>query len=380
MQEERELTRNMTSNDSRDDDFSFNDDLLLDGADRKRADRLYPAISYALYHDELCQEFVRIDPIANRAKKRSRSSGCWAVALVSFALFLAVSEPLYAKYHEAAMVIAAISGLSGIVGALIGTFGVLYAKQKRTWLQNRLRTERIRLFHFCTMLRLSDLLFAGKREEYIERRAKLFEEFRDDVLDRARHALDQFINEQDADLTPVLPSLSGIDKGAEDQWRDAYRRLRISRQMDFAAYKLRNDGGLLSSFPARQARVLGNFAALCVAGLILTHMGVAGDVFWGVAANIHSKRYEALLTWMHVVGLWFAIVALALRTLQEGLDPDREVERYRHYRAAMQSVKKRFEAAHSVKEAMEAAISAEHASANELLIFLRTGHEARFVM
>jgi hypothetical protein len=57
------------------------------------------------------------------------------------ALLLAVSEPLYAEDHRLALIIAAASDILGVVGALIGTFGLLYAKPKRLWLENRLRGE-----------------------------------------------------------------------------------------------------------------------------------------------------------------------------------------------------------------------------------------------
>jgi hypothetical protein len=294
--------------------------------------------------------------------------------LVSAALLLAAGEPIYADYHRMALVIAVISGIFGLAGAVIGTFGLLHARQKHDWLQHRLVTERIRLFHFGTMLRLSDLLLAGRREEYVDQRAQLFEQFRTDVLERARLSLDRVIKEKDDNLSSVLPTPPDvIDPASEHDWRAAYRRLRIGRQIDYAEYKLQNDDmRLFSKFPIQQARWFGRLTAGCVAGLVIAHLLIVADVIMtrGVIGG----------AWLHVVGVWFAIIALALRTLQEGLQPEQEIDRYRHYSAAMRSVGERFDAARTVADVLGAAASAERHSANEMLIFLRSGYEARFVM
>lgn len=367
------------------DDFPYNDDLLLLERDRVQAQRLYPDIFYALYHKELCQEFEQVDRTANDAKKQSRTSGTRAVLLVSLALLLAVSEPLYTGYHWVALLLALISGGCGIAGALIGKFGVLHARQKRDWLENRLRTEKMRNFHFRTMLELSHLLLAGKQEEYLKERAHRFDVLHDE-LRNPTDELQDIVSNEDPGRAPKLPALAGIDASAAGQWQGAYQRLRIQRQNHYARHKLRNDTSILSRMPRRQAAVFAAVAAICVAGLILTHLGVAIDVMWHVPGDIRQHVANSVpvehsdLTWLHVGGLWIAIVALGLRTLQEGLDPGREVERYRHYRAAMQALEEHFSAAQRTEEKLTVAASVERAATNEMLIFLRSGNEARFVM
>jgi hypothetical protein len=384
-------------NDTQTDDFRFNTDLLLNEADRQRAQRLFPKVYFALYHKELCDEFKQRDPVANYAKRRSRVLGVRAVILVTFALLLAVGHPLYELYKWPEELVAAISGLSalcGLAGALIGTVGILHSGKKRDWLLNRLRTEKMRSFHFRTMLELSHLLLVGREDDYIQARANLFDKFHV-VLEQPKLELDRIVRSEDSDTdaTPVLPNLSDIapDRDIEVQWREAYKALRIDHQIDYATYKLRNDASLFSKFPKRQVAVFAIVALLCVTGLIFTHVVVAGDVAYRfvahavagayTVADLQTPQSEAILPWMHVSGLWLAIVALALRTLQEGLDPGREVERYRHYRSAMLALKKRFNSAgNDVKKALEVATGCEHASTNEMCNFLRAGNEARFVM
>ena len=51
------------------DHHKFNDDLLLQDADRKLAQRKYPSIFHALDHPELRDLFCEYDAPANRAKR-----------------------------------------------------------------------------------------------------------------------------------------------------------------------------------------------------------------------------------------------------------------------------------------------------------------------
>lgn len=193
----------------------FNDDLLLEDADRDFAKTHYEAIYHALYHEALCKTFNELDPKANSARKRSRTWGSRAVVLVSVALLLAVSEPLYAQAHTLALILAALSGLCGIAGAGIAKFGVLHARQKRAWLENRLRTEKLRNFHFRTMLKLSHLLLSDQKEEYLRQRDKEFDFFCRNELHDISLQLDQIVDSDSFhpkgwDTAPMPPTLPGI--------------------------------------------------------------------------------------------------------------------------------------------------------------------------
>jgi len=88
--------------------------------------------------------------------------------------------------------------------------------------------------------------------------------------------------------------------------------------------------------------------------------------------------------WAHVVAVWCAISALALRTLEEGLQPKRELERCRRYGVvAVQNVLNRFNDADKEKSRAEqwnVMIEMELLSFEEMCDFLRSNYEARFVM
>lgn len=361
-------------NKSHSDGHRFNDDLLVTEADQTLAREIYPRIAYALDHPELRERFLLIDPLANTAKRVSRRSGTRAVILVTVALLIASAEPLYHPYHDFAVAAALASAGLGLIGTLIGVMGMLYARSKRDWLSNRLRTEQMRLFHYRTILELADLILSSQRDEFLRRRAVMFREFEQDVLARPAVALESVL---DADwpgerLIPHVPPLpERIDSVAEAELLRAYWRLRIQRQLGYTQYKLQTDGRLLSKFPRQQAFWLEVAASICIVGTIIVHLlVVVGTAFgsWPVGPMLH------------VLGIWLAIMALGLKTLQEGLQPKQEVERYRHYRAAIRAVGDRFDAAGSLAEKLAAATVLERASADEMIIFLRSGWEARFVM
>lgn len=359
-----------------DQDYRFNDDLLISAEDRRLARKLYPRIFYALDDEALRAEFSGIDPAADGAKRRSRLLGSWAVVLVTFALLAASAEHLYAGL--APDWLAPFSGLCGIVGALIGWYGLLYARKRRLWLENRLRTEEMRLFHFRTILSLSDRILAGDRDGYLARRKNLFLAFQADVLRDASSALDSLLaaeSGEDYVAVPIPETLPAGDPAIADELIDAYRRLRIQRQLNYARYKLRMDWKLFSRFPRQQAYWLGTLSLACVLGTIVAHLILLIMAsFWGVGPA-HGPA-----TWVPLAGVWLAILALAFRTLEEGLQPSAEAERYRHYQAAVKSAGDRFESADTLRERLLGAQSLERASADEMRIFLRSTNEARFVM
>lgn len=154
----------------------FNDDLLVPEEDLDRARRSYPRIFYILDHPELRDLFTAYDRPANAAKKRSRVAGAAAVLLAVIALLGASAEPLYhgvdAPYPE---LIGFASALAGVMGVVIGLWGVLYARSKKEWLYRRLVTERLRQFHFQTFVcRLPDVAGSFNRNsaDYRGRREK----------------------------------------------------------------------------------------------------------------------------------------------------------------------------------------------------------------
>ncbi|HEV7660272.1 MAG TPA: hypothetical protein VGO55_10540 [Allosphingosinicella sp.] len=114
--------------------------------------------------------------------------------------------------------------LLGVAGTVIGFFGVLYAKSKREWLENRTLTERMRLFHFGTIVHLSDLILAVEKDLFLKRRSDLFKAFERDVLERPALELDALLegDEMQDGLSVVIAAFEEpVDESATEQLIDA---------------------------------------------------------------------------------------------------------------------------------------------------------------
>jgi hypothetical protein len=360
-----------------DTDYPFNDELLLAESDRVAAKRLYSKVYPALDHEELRKVFKQIDVEANAAKRRSRKWGFIAVALVTVALLSASAEYFYRGTGWLETAIGVASALSGVAGALIGLFGVLFAGTKQDWLEGRFQTERLRQFHFQSLIvlapQIDKAVQTGDWTEFEDARSRYFEKFKIDVLARKATLLSGVVSdtEQDGWLMPVP---APIDAPLQDpgEFFAAYRHLRIQRQIDFTVYKLQARGRLPSPFPKDQAALLGGAALVCVLGLVLLHLGIAV----GVVASTQD-------TWepfAHTAAIWFAIAALAIRTLEEGMRPGLEVERYRAYQSGLRNICRRFESAPTTRVKMIIMTELETLTFDEMVNFLKANHEARFVM
>jgi len=152
----------------------------------------------------------------------------------------------------------------------------------------------------------------------------------------------------------------------------AYELLRFQRQIDYCNLLLSEKRSLWKHSPARQAKVFSAIALTCLA-LILT---LDSLVFLGSIADVDFLSAPIF----SVAGIWMAFLALSARTLEEGLQPGTEVERMRQYRLALNRSHARFRAGKTPAEKIEPMMDLENASFEEMLPFLKTNYEARFVM
>jgi hypothetical protein len=156
---------------------------------------------------------------------------------------------------------------------------------------------------------------------------------------------------------------------------EAYRDLRILHQINHANYKLQNDYKLFSAMPRRQGQVLSHLSLIAVVLLCIVDAGVLWQVFfpgsvWTVAAT----------DWISVFTVCIALAALSVRAIEQGLQPEREAERYQQYRSAMRAILDRFDRAQSQAEKFPIMEEMEHLCFDELRNFLTTNERARFVL
>jgi hypothetical protein len=381
-------------------EHKFNDDLLANDEDRKVIHNLYPTLEGVLYHPELVHAFKQYDDLANAAKAISRKWGRWAIVLAAVAISLAAAEIVAdRKDVRWSLVIGAVAAVCGVTSVVVGAFGVLFGSRKREWLHNRFMGERIRQFHFQSLVGFLPEILAllSHDNDRVEQMREKFESER-------RKRFLKFQNEFDGNVDSKFTSLLG-PQGEAECWVDnsshsfllseyrselepffaAYRDLRIKHQLDYANYKLQSDHKLLSGMPVRQAELLENVSKASIAWLFLIHITVLLIVLsvCGMAIAGSEFRSEAgswISTVFSVAIIVIAVVALSARAFQQGLQPEREIERYQQYRSALQSILKEFDDSDMQNQKLMIMRQMERVSFDEMRNFLRTQDRSSFAV
>ncbi|MBR9833653.1 MAG: hypothetical protein GYB42_00310 [Alphaproteobacteria bacterium] len=385
-------------------DFRFNDELLISQVDQDLAKRRFPRIFFALDHPTLREDFTRIDRLANRAKARSRFIGLCALILATVSLLAFPLEPLIkAIWLEADQarsifrIMALIGASCGLLAILFGNFGVWFGKSKRKWLQYRLMTERLRQWHSQHLIsHAAEIVEAAKAPEKIAdfnmARELAYGRFQRSFLGQiaseytkftlrtaAGHSGQTVINPtgyRSFWIDPEWQAKAGAtvakaDKLILDEINAAYEETRILGQMQYTNYILSSEGKFWS-LPAKQAMFLRN--------------ATFGLVMFAFSANfvaLLSAIWPQFPIGQSVLGsiaISFAILAVGVRAVEEGLRPQREIRRMEFYAASVQHARDNFAAARSQAKKVEAASGLERASFEEMIEFLSTNERARFVL
>jgi hypothetical protein len=361
--------------------YAFNNDIFLTEADRENALKAFPNVAYALDNPALRAAFQPHDIRANKAKARSRRWGVLAVMLAMTSLMIAASSPVYEKSsHDIIRALSIVGAASGISGVAIGYFGLMFRDRKLRWLTDRLATERMRQFHFQHYAAHASLILKGAADErsraaYIQKRDADFERFRIEFMSRLEDEFHAIVEAEDAGaglLFDFMKHLPDADDPNLDEYYRAYELLRFQRQIDYCNLLLSEKRSLWKHAPARQAKFFGAVGIICLTAILSLDMLVFGGSILDVSV------FNAPI--FSVAGVLIAFLALAAHTVEDGLQPGTEAERMRQYRIALNRSHTRFKNAESPKEKIEPMIDLEVASFEEMLPFLKTNYEARFVM
>jgi hypothetical protein len=369
------------------DDHKFNDDMLLHESDRKLAASKYPSIVHVLDHQELRHLFIEYDAPASRAKRTGLMAGLGAIGLGFFALAAAAAEITVAHSADWFTVpLAGFAGMCGLASFVVGSVGVLFASRKRDWLHHRLMAESIRQFHFQMLVfRLPRLLASMKddaaRSDFRSERKLWLESLKARMIGKLDSAFAAAIQEEEEigpwhhDGTKAKELAKFRESSDLDPVFDAYRELRILHQLGYANYKLQNDHKFKSAMPRRQLEMLSNVVFFSIILLFIMHLGVlVGAVLpHSIWACFHSPGAI-------VVIIWLALAALATRAIEQGLQPEREIERYQQYRSAIRAILERYDQAPFQAAKIEFMRDMERLAFDEMRNFLITNERSRFVM
>lgn len=352
---------------------------------------MYPLLFHVLYDRELVRDFGTIDDAANKEKKFTHRAGLWAVGAGTSCLLVTALGPIwYHDEHGFAPVLTAIAAALGLAAALIGGFGLMVGSRKQRWLLQRLRTERLRQLHFQAFLWQLNEIQASLAEgsppdspQAVEARA-IFEHKRQhwrqtllNQLERQEEAeLEKVISDEMAcgsDTVWLHPRSDGVSAlrrfspAAKTELFKAYSEWRIGWQATYGIIKSRKDGHLVKTLKFIERFWSFFFCALLVLHVVVLVGLVAG---WSWVA----------LPGYHAVILATAVLAIALQKVKEGLRLEEELARYREYRIEMGELSRRFEQAADDDERFDVMMETERKSYAEMRQFLRSHHEATFVL
>jgi hypothetical protein len=134
----------------------------------------------------------------------------------------------------------------------------------------------------------------------------------------------------------------------------------------------------------RQAEVLENISKAGVAWLFLIHavvLVIAGSALAAIPLAINGIEARTLVSYIFSIAIIaIAIVALLIRAFQQGLQPEREAERYQQYRSALLRVREQFEAAETPMEKLDSMRQVERVSFDEMRNFLISNERVSFVV
>ena len=384
--------------------FRFNDELLLSEEDRSLAEKSFPNVYFALDHPELRAEFERIDGLALTAKNRSRRIGCAALIFATLSLLTFPSEPLIKNIWQATIehdimfqYMAAAGATFGILALVFGNLGLGFGQTKRNWLMKRLITERLRQWHAQYIIAHSAQIARvahseADKAEWLEQRALSFQRFKRNFIDQIASEYTKFTHESAAAYSgqsvgdPNAASSFWIEpawaKSADekpskdhqktlDEVYNAFHGTRMRGQIQYTNYVLSADGKFWSS-PAKQIHILGNLSYILVVFAFVANFIALVSALWSpfpISAAVLSS-----------LAIAFAIFAVGVRAMLEGLRPQRETRRMQFYAAAINHADQSFGAARTHARKVAAMGMLERASYDEMVEFISSNEQARFVL
>ena len=108
---------------------------------------------------------------------------------------------------------------------------------------------------------------------------------------------------------------------------------------------------------------------------------IAGSALAAIPLAINGIEARTLVSYIFSIAIIaIAIVALLIRAFQQGLQPEREAERYQQYRSALLRVREQFEAAETPMEKLDSMRQVERVSFDEMRNFLISNERVSFVV
>jgi hypothetical protein len=369
-------------------EHQFNGDMLVSEHDQQLAHEEYPEIYHVLNHPALRAEFLRYDGLANKSKLHVHRIGLAAVLLAALALLGSALTPVLRQIPgtpEWVFTVLLVAEVGGIVGVALAAGGVFFAKLKKHWLEARMMSEVLRLWHFQSFICRGRQIEAscdannpGAVAAFEAERNRAFRVLMHEWEGSLDSQLTKMVEHPQAgyhllhdEPTKWAPHCPVLDKIFR-----AYRSMRFRHQDNYATHKLQKHTAhplRILKWPAAllQSRVQG-FAGACLFGSLLcsflivlghlAHVDIAGHIGWPAAIIV------------------FLILTVASRAVQDGLAAPEDLQRYSDYAGKIGYLLGRFDTSTDPTEKLALMAEMERAALEELKGFLRAHSEARFVL
>ena len=162
-----------------------------------------------------------------------------------------------------------------------------------------------------------------------------------------------------------------VDPARLDEVYRALQETRIRGQIQYTNYVLSSEGKFWSS-PSKQLHILGNLSYLLVVFAFAANFIALGAALW--------EPFTESTSVLSAVAIAFAILAVGVRAMLEGLRPQRETRRMQFYAAAINHADQSFETARTHARKIAAMSLLERASYDEMIEFISSNERARFVL
>jgi hypothetical protein len=364
-------------------DLLMNDDSVRKKTDLQKAKEQFPEIIHVLDCPALREKFAAYEKEANKARERVRALGFAAVLSVTAALIAVATKPIW-PHTSWTRWFALLVEVGGLVATIVAVSGLWIGDWKRRWLESRLMTERLRQWHFQILLRRgheveSSCKNPGAAAEFEKARAQWLNDFLNAYEGKLDSKLELLANEP-THVETWLHNPATHYSGNSQVLRHvfvAYERLRFDHQRDYAIYKLKKSTDKpfweFLKWPATlQLAALSGVSSFCFICALVCSAILVYDHAFGIPENVE--------TYVITGAIVIALIGAALRAIQEGLALDKDIERYNDYRGRTSQLCDRFEHTTESKERLHLMEELELASVDEMKGFLRTHHNARFVL
>lgn len=391
-------------------DFVFNDEFFLDKSGKidaentRLAEKRYRDIWFALFSEFISKEFSRIDATTRKQKAVFQRAGIWSVGLSWLSLSLLAGDteifnPLLRSLvgdDSLARFPAGASLFFGLTAALIGWAGLGMARSKRIWLQNRFLCERIRQWRWQYYIETLDdaaraMSDVKLQKRYTVQRDQAFQAFLGDLRNNLDyHFRAKTLQNSDGilpDLSTLPDDVDTVDhtvtneadanaskaaaSGRLDKLFEGYADLRFNLQERYAVY-LTSPAGPFRTHPVCQRFLLRKLGYVSVFSMLIL-LGVS------TAITLMDLVPEAS-GWLGALTLIIALTALAARVVEDGLNPAEHIGRLSLYLREIKTHARRFERARSKDRRLTIAREMEQIAYSEMVMFLKTGDNARFLM